>query len=346
MVDTAVVGCVITYTRTFYAMDDCGNESSTTQTITVRDTMNPMLEVPADAEFQCNDDVVLASASATDNCTDNLTIIETVDTINNGIDCEYTYIRTFTVSDDCGNTTIGVQTIFVKDTINPSFTNLAGPYYIESDEVYSTEWTNPTASDNCDNELTYSYADTTGSGGCYGTIHRTVTISDNCGNSATQTFVIYIVDTTAPEFTSVPADMIVECNDGPMVPNPTAVIAVDNCGDMSGQTAYAVYAEGGNNQVAITVEVDTTAGTCQGSYTITWTWTATDFCGNENTAVTTITVQDTTDPEFISVPQNITIDCSQELPTVDVVIATDNCTSTPIVAIASDVTVPGNCANS
>jgi hypothetical protein len=346
MVDTAVVGCVITYTRTFYAMDDCGNESSTTQTIIVRDTMNPMLEVPADAEFQCNDDVVFASASASDNCTDSLTIIEAVQTINNGIDCEYTYIRTFTVSDDCGNTTIGVQTIHVKDTINPTFTNLAGPYNVECDQVYATEWTNPAASDNCDDELTYSYEDETGSGGCYGTIHRTVTIRDNCGNSATQTFVIYIVDTTAPEFISVPADMIVECSDGPMVPNPSAVIAVDNCGDISGQTAYAVYAEGGNNQVEITVEVDTTAGQCQGSYTITWTWTATDFCGNENTAVTTITVQDTTAPEFISVPQNITIDCSQELPTVDVVIATDNCTTTPIVAIASDVTVPGNCANS
>jgi hypothetical protein len=344
-VDTAVVGCVITYTRTFYAMDDCGNESSSTQTIVVRDTTNPILEVPADDEFQCNDDVVFTSASATDNCTENLTIIESVDTINNGVDCEYTYIRTFTVSDDCGNTTIGVQTIHVIDTTNPTFSNLAGPYYVECDEVYSTEWTNPTASDNCDDELTYSYADTTGSGGCYGTIHRTVTISDNCGNSATQTFVIYIVDTTAPEFTSVPADMTVECSDGPMVPNPSAVIAVDNCGDTSGQTAYAVYAEGGNNHVEISVEVDTTAGQCQGSYTITWTWTATDFCGNESTAVTTITVVDTTAPEFISTPQNITIDCSEDLPTADIVIATDNCTSTPIVAIASDVIMPGFCPN-
>jgi hypothetical protein len=121
-VDTTVTGCVITYERTFYAIDECGNESSSMQTIIVRDTMNPMLEVPADDEFQCNDEVVFAAATATDNCTDVLTIIENVDTINNGIDCEYTYIRTFTVSDDCGNTTIGVQTIHVKDTINPTFT--------------------------------------------------------------------------------------------------------------------------------------------------------------------------------------------------------------------------------
>jgi hypothetical protein len=344
-VDTAVVGCVITYTRTFYAMDDCGNESSSAQTITVRDTTNPILEIPANDNFECLDEVVFEAASASDNCTDDLTIIETVDTLNNGIDCEYTITRSFSVSDDCGNTTIGVQTIHVKDVTNPSFTNLAGPYYIECDEVYSAEWTNPAASDNCDDELTYTYADTTGSGGCYGTIHRTVTVRDNCGNSATQTFVIYIVDTTAPVIVSIPADLTVECSAGPMVPNTNDVVATDNCGDASGLTAYSVYAEGGNNHVDISVEVDTTFGQCQGSYTITWTWTATDFCGNEATAVTTITVVDTTAPEFISTPQNITIDCSQELPAVDIVIATDNCTSTPIVAIASDVIVPGNCAN-
>ncbi|MFN5619901.1 MAG: hypothetical protein ACK478_01235, partial [Flavobacteriales bacterium] len=344
-VDTAVVGCVITYTRTFFALDGCGNESSTTQTITVRDTTNPILEVPADEEYQCFDDVNYEDATATDNCTDSLNIIEDRQIINNGVDCEYTIIRTFSVSDDCGNTTIAIQTIQVKDTINPSFTNLAGPYNVECDQVYAAEWTNPAASDNCDDELTYSYEDETGSGGCYGTIHRTVTIRDNCGNATTQTFVIYIVDTTAPVIVSVPADMTVECSDGPMVPNTGDVVATDNCGDASGQTAYSVYAEGGNNVVEISVDIDTTAGSCQGSYTITWTWTATDFCGNESTDVTTITVVDTTAPEFISTPQSITIDCSQDLPTVDVVIATDNCTSTPIVAIASDVTVPGNCAN-
>jgi hypothetical protein len=343
-VEIDTTGCVITYTRSFFAIDDCGNESSSTQTIVVRDTTNPILEVPADAEFQCNDDVVFASASASDNCTDNLQIIESVDTLNNGVDCEYTYIRTFTVSDDCGNTTIGVQTIFVKDTIQPSFDNLAGPYFLECDVVYNEEWINPAASDNCSDELSYDYEDELTSGGCLGTIHRTVTISDNCGNSTTQMFVIYVQDTTAPEFVSIPADMTAECSDGPMVPNTADVVASDNCSDPT--PTYGHYSEYNNADIAITVEVDTIAGNCQGSYTITWTWTATDYCENENTAVTTITVIDTTAPEFISVPQNITIDCSQELPTVDVVIATDNCTTTPIVAIASDVTVPGNCANS
>ncbi|MFN5620140.1 MAG: hypothetical protein ACK478_02455, partial [Flavobacteriales bacterium] len=346
MVDTAAIGCVITYTRTFYAMDDCGNESSSTQTIIVRDSTNPILEVPADEDYQCNEDVVFAPAFAWDNCTDNLTIIESVDTLNYGIDCDYTYIRTFSVTDDCGNTTIAVQTIQVKDTVNPNFSNLAGPYYVECDQVYSPEWTNPAATDNCDDQLTYTYEDELRSGGCLGTINRTVTITDDCGNSTRQRFMIYIVDTTAPVIISVPADMTIECSDGPIAPNIADVVAVDNCGDPSGQTAYSVYTDGGNNNVAISVEIDTIAGPCQGSYTITWTWTATDYCENQSTAVTTITVQDTTAPEFIAVPQNVTIDCSQELPTVDVVIATDNCTSTPIVAIASDVNVPGNCANS
>jgi hypothetical protein len=45
-VDTAITGCIITYTRTFYAMDGCGNESSAQQTIVVEDTTNPILEFP------------------------------------------------------------------------------------------------------------------------------------------------------------------------------------------------------------------------------------------------------------------------------------------------------------
>ncbi len=349
-IDSVFSGCAITYTRTFYALDDCGNQDSTTQTITVHDITNPILEVPADAEFQCNDDVVFASASASDNCTDSLTIIETVQTLNNGIDCEYTYIRTFTVSDDCGNTTIGVQTIHVKDTINPTFTNLAGPYNVECDQVYATEWTNPTASDNCDDELTYSYEDETGSGGCYGTIHRTVTIRDNCGNSATQTFVIYIVDTTAPEIVSVPENMTLECSDEIPMPNVNDVVAVDNCGaalipNSNDPTAYAVYAEGNNNHVEISVEAATTDGLCDGSYIITWTWTATDFCGNESTAVTTITVVDNTAPVFGPTPENETIDCSQPVPSVADVWAVDACSGDTLMATAIDTIVPGNCAN-
>ena len=53
---------------------------------------------------------------------------------------------------------------------------------------------------------------------------------------------------------------------------------------------------------------DTTAGSCPGNYTLTRTWTATDACGNVDSAVQIVIVQDTVDP-VISCPGNLTAVC-------------------------------------
>ena len=52
----------------------------------------------------------------------------------------------------------------------------------------------------------------------------------------------------------------------------------------------------------------------RGHYTITRAFTATDECGNQTSATQTITVQDTTAPEFTSVPADYTVECSDEMP--------------------------------
>ena len=83
--------------------------------------------------------------------------------------------------------------------------------------------------------------------------------------------------------------------------------ATDNCGD-----------------VTITVEEETTPGACAGDYVITRTFTATDDCGNATSATQTITIVDTTAPEFTSVPSDYTAECSDEFP-MDDATATDNC---------------------
>ena len=57
--------------------------------------------------------------------------------------------------------------------------------------------------------------------------------------------------------------------------------------------------------VSIEVSSETIAGDAAGNYTIVRTFTATDDCGNSTTA-TQITVEDTTAPEFTSVPADYT----------------------------------------
>ena len=54
MADTAY-SCANSYvvTRTFTAMDECGNSVSATQTITIEDTTDPELMIPADYTAEC-----------------------------------------------------------------------------------------------------------------------------------------------------------------------------------------------------------------------------------------------------------------------------------------------------
>ena len=68
------------------------------------------------------------------------------------------------------------------------------------------------ASDNCDSDVTVTYADTTVAGtGNNSVITRVWTATDDNSNATTYTQTITVVDTTAPTFTTSPANVTVEC---------------------------------------------------------------------------------------------------------------------------------------
>ena len=120
-----------------------------------------------------------------------------------------------------------------------------------------------TASDNC-GEVTIEVSSETTAGDAAGnyTIVRTFTATDDAGNSSSATQTITVQDTTAPEFTFVPADYTVECSDEMPMDDATAS---DNCGE-----------------VTIEVSSETTAGDAAGNYVIVRTFTATDDAGNSS----------------------------------------------------------------
>ena len=125
------------------------------------------------------------------------------------------------------------------------------------------------ATDNCDNNVTITYADTTVAGvGNNSVITRVWTATDDNSNASTYTQTITVVDTTAPvaDATAL-TDVTAECS----VAAITAPTATDNCAG------------------TITATTTTTFPiTAQGTTVVTWTYT--DANGNESTQAQNVVI--------------------------------------------------------
>lgn len=321
-----------TITRTWSATDACGNVSTCVQTITVDDSTAPVITCPANVTIECDESSApgnTGSATAVDNC-DTTPTVDFNDTTSPGA-CpqEYTITRTWTATDDCGNSSTCEQIIFVEDTTPPTITFCAANITIECDEsTLPANTGTTTASDNCDPSPAVEFSDVTASGACpqgY-MITRTWTATDACGNATNCIQIITVEDSTPPVITC-PANVTIECDEDSDPGSTGTATAVDNCDD---------------NPV-ITFSDATVPGACPDESTISRTWIATDACGNSSSCVQTIVVDDST-PPVITCPANTTIECTDSTDPANTGFATasDNCATAPIVDY-SDVTTAGAC---
>ena len=131
----------------------------------------------------------------------------------------------------------------------------------------------------------------------------TLTVTDG-EETVSDSVVVTVNDTTAPELSGVPANVGAECDS---VREAALVMATDNCQDV----------------VTIFEEVRT-AGSFLNDYTLTRTWTATDVPGgNSNSETQIITVRDTIEPTIQSnAPTTIK---PPDAPISFTATATDNC---------------------
>jgi gliding motility-associated-like protein len=114
-------------TRTWRATDVAGNFSECIQSITVHDITNPTFTVPgtiticraADCTYDINTSITGDVTDESDNCTPATLLNATYTDDNSGlIDCDnYGFIlRTWTLTDIAGNTTVKIQTIWIEPT--------------------------------------------------------------------------------------------------------------------------------------------------------------------------------------------------------------------------------------
>ena len=226
-------------------------------------------------------------------------------------DCEGKTIitRTWTLEDNCRNSTVKYQTITVLDVTAPTFTappdiTIYQDANCEHDASVSATGDVTDEADNCDTSLDAGYTDAVAAGSCIGDeiITRTWTLTDDCGNSVSHVQVITAEDNTGPVIAGVSPDpYVLWPPDHTMRDVVINYTSVDNCSPVSNvldvTSNEPVNDKGDGHTQPDWVIIDDhnvqlraeRRGNGDGRiYTI--TITSTDDCGNTSTATTEVLV--------------------------------------------------------
>jgi hypothetical protein len=316
--DTVVIPCGIRITRVWTAVDDCENVAFVDQVITITDTTAPVFSnVPGDLTVECNEGYILAEPSASDACDANVTVTYTITETPQL--CGSTILRRWVATDDCGLSTAVEQQIFIVDETLPELFNVPADTIIECGQPVPGASPLVFATDNCDDNVIITVTEEEIPMNCGSQIRRAYSAQDDCGNTVVGYTVITIQDTTAPAMDNAPANTTVDCGS---IPAAATLTAVDVCD--------------GSIPVIFT---ETSSGNCP--RIITRTWRAADNCGNTTVRTQVITVIDNQDPEFVSLPFEININCEDFASYVP--LAVDNCDDSVVVTIVDETLFSGGC---
>jgi len=299
--------------RHWVVEDNCGNENEYEWCFEVRDTTPPYF-----TELHLVD-----SQAREDDCSDvTMTCVET----QGPCPTDYTFEKTCTIEDDCGNSAEWTWTHTVVDVTPPTLTGL--PDYDQhfncSDASFAPNWSPPeinvTAYNVEHGDITEvghtKEVSNTCDGGDGQVIIHTWHAEDCAGNEVTESRTIVIDDITPPVVT-LPDDDTIDCADTPSW-NPSIS---DECDD----------------------NPDITQGQSSDDSKYWFEACAEDNCGNEACDQQTLTIVDTEPPTLSCIPNNITVTCGDpnwEDYIVDMT-ATDNCGNATVVT--TQVLVPGSC---
>ncbi|MFZ1946399.1 MAG: FlgD immunoglobulin-like domain containing protein [bacterium] len=269
-------------TRIYRVTDGCGNITFVYQSFFILDTTNPYFTAacPENTTAECGAVPTAPTLTAADNCDAAVEVTFNQQTTPGACPPAYTLVRTWTATDDCGNTAQCVQTITVNDITAPVFDQACPTDATVECAAVPTAPT-LTATDACDGSVTVNFDEQSTPGTCptLYTLVRTWTATDNCGNSRQCRQTITVRDTTAPVFTSHPGDVTVACRSDIPAATPGACAATDNCG---GPVTFAHVGDVSDGRTCPEV--------------ITRTYSATDGCGNRRDEVQLITVDDNVAP--------------------------------------------------
>ncbi|MEW5940445.1 MAG: HYR domain-containing protein [Chloroflexota bacterium] len=269
--DTFPVGMTLV---TCTATDSQGNSSNGSFSVTVQDTVAPIVSVPADIVAEATGPAgadVTFTASATD----------TVDPLNPSVSCVPASGSTFPVgttsvlcsaTDTAGNTGSNSFNVTVQDTVAPTLA-VPADITVEANDPAGTVVTfAPTAVDAVDTSPVITCIPPSGFAFPLGPTTVSCTATDYSGNSSeAQTFTVTVVDTTAPVL-NLPANMTVT----PTTPTGATVNFTATATDLGGPANPAVACDppsGSFFPIGTTTvncsATDSSGNTAYGSFTIT-----------------------------------------------------------------------------
>ena len=326
-----------TITRTWSTTDDCGNNNTHVQTLTIQDTTSPSVDTAAsDETVECDGagniaqrDAWLANyagAVASDNCG---SVSWSNDFSAMSDECGFTGSTTvtFTVTDECSNSSTTTATFTIEDTTAPDAPVLTCPkdtiLYSDANCFVDTTTTSigyatATAYDACDSlpTISISYVDAAAvytctadadnaAEGSYGfTRTWTSTVTDECGlTGAASTCVqtITVLDTISPILVAA-MDTTVEC-DGAGNPADLAAWLANNGGSTGTDNCDAELAWSNDYDPSNFVDL------CGATGYVVVTFTAKDDCGNSSSTTATFTIEDTVPPAFSATAEDLTVEC-------------------------------------
>ena len=267
--------CPRVFTRTWRAVDDCGQIATCSQAVTVTDNIPPTINCGPNQTVNCGTPWNFSTPVISDNCTPAASLVLTiVSTTTNGV-CPQVITRVWKVADLCGNSANCTETVTIVDTTPPTI-NCGQNETVVCGQGWG--FTVPIISDNCSsvgNGLVLSIVSTTTNVTCGQTYvaTRVWLVTDACGNKTTCTQIVTVVDFTPPTIIC-PTNKSVPCGSAWNFGIPTAL---ETC--ITGV---------GNPAVTIAVVSTVTNSLCP--LVVTRTWSATDGCGNSNVCSQTVTV--------------------------------------------------------
>ncbi|MBL7943272.1 MAG: hypothetical protein JNM00_10925, partial [Flavobacteriales bacterium] len=317
--EVSIAGCPGQIIRTYTITDACGNANTASQVINLIPDDGPFfVNFPENLVLECSPDIDIPAVDVQfEGACSNPSLNISEEVIPGECGGEYQIIRTYTLTDDCGNVVQQTWTIDVVDTTPPTLVNIPEGIELQCGESLPDAFV--FAVDNCDSDPVVGVSASTQQLECGFAFIRTWFAVDDCGNTTELTEQVVVNDDVAPYFTSVPSDIEWPC-DQPL-PESTAA-AADDC-----------------SLVSVTYSDESTGEGCE--TVIVRTFTATDGCGNATTAVQHIALFDNLAPVISEVPGDATISCGDAIPE-GYVVVTDNCDQLPEVSV-SEVVVQADC---